>query len=449
MPEIRLNRTVDGVAIPTEAEERRMQMQSKKRLRADRYLWGIYIMILIFSIVELFSASSTEVKSDNVYSPLISHVIFLVIGFGLVCLMQNIHYKYYRKSAWAVFWLSVGLVVYSTYFGININGAVRAIRVAGFTVQPPEIAKLAVVLVLAKIMSKHQMRHGVDNTGIILSLGVLGLFAGLLIKHGLTNTVLLGGVGFAMLVIGGTQWRKLFIIAGAVALLGLGYLWVKNQEEKNDEGNASQVVVVAQDKNAVDRSDLRKGRMAAFMEGVDPDDSVTDENRQVIFAKIAQAHGGVIGNGPGNSRESARLPLAFSDYIFSIIVEDIGFVGGTLLLIFYLCLLARAGIIATRCSKAFPALLITGCATLIVFQALIHMGIVVGIMPVSGQPLPFISKGGTSIIVMSAAMGMMLSVSKYAVQQRKKQDENAQLKEALADRDDTNENPTQLTYTSL
>lgn len=136
MPEIRLNRTVDGVAPPTEAEERRMQMQSKKRLRADRYLWGIYIMILIFSIVELFSASSTEVKSDNVYSPLISHVIFLLIGFGLVCLMQNIHYKYYRKSAWAVFWLSLGLVIYSTYFGININGAVRAIRVAGFTVQP-------------------------------------------------------------------------------------------------------------------------------------------------------------------------------------------------------------------------------------------------------------------------------------------------------------------------
>ena len=164
---------------------------------------------------------------------------------------------------------------------------------------------------------------------------------------------------------------------------------------------------------------------------------------------MAQAHGGLFGVGPGNSRENARLPLAFSDYIFSIIVEDTGFVGGVILLILYLCLLARAGIIATKCTKAFPALLITGCATLIVTQALIHMFIVTGLMPVSGQPLPFISKGGTSILVMSSAMGMMLSVSKFAVQQRRSADKNQAIKEALADSDDSSINPTQLTYASL
>lgn len=195
----------------------------------------------------------------------------------------------------------------------------------------------------------------------------------------------------------------------------------------------------------IDRTDMRKKRITSFFDGVHPGDPLTDYNRQVLIAKMSQANGGVLGEGPGNSRESARLPLAFSDYIFSIIVEDVGFVGGVFLLVLYLFLLARAGVIASKCTKAFPALLITGCATLIVSQALIHMAIVVGLAPVSGQPLPFISKGGTSILVMSAAMGMMLSVSKFAIQRtRKKQDANLALKQAVEDNNDTSANPTML-----
>lgn len=140
-----------------------------------------------------------------------------------------------------------------------------------------------------------------------------------------------------------------------------------------------------------------------------------------------------MGQGPGNSRESARLPLAFSDYIYSIIVEDTGFVGGSLLLILFLLLVARAGRIAYKCSRAFPAFLIMGCAVMIVFQALVHMAIVTGLFPVSGQPLPFISKGGTSVLVMSAAIGMMLSVSRFAVTTGNKKDIRAELKELPED----------------
>ncbi len=146
-----------------------------------------------------------------------------------------------------------------------------------------------------------------------------------------------------------------------------------------------------------------------------PTDTIDDTNRQEILARFAQARGGIGGKGPGNSRESVRLPLAFSDYIYSIIVEDTGLVGGVCLMILYLLLIARAGRIVGQCSRAFPALLIMGCAILITFQALTHMAIVTGTFPVSGQPLPFFSKGGTSVLVMSAAMGMMLSVSKSAV----------------------------------
>ena len=128
--------------------------------------------------------------------------------------------------------------------------------------------------------------------------------------------------------------------------------------------------------------------------------------------------------------ENARPPLAFSDYIYSIVVEDTGFIGGIALLMLYLLLLARAGAIAYKCNRAFPAFLIMGCAVLIVFQALVHMAIVTGVFPVSGQPLPFISKGGTSVVVMSMAIGIMLSVSRFAVTNTDKKANQAEL-EAL------------------
>ena len=148
-----------------------------------------------------------------------------------------------------------------------------------------------------------------------------------------------------------------------------------------------------------------------------------------MYSYMAQAHGGISGVLPGNSRETSRLPLAFSDYIFAIVVEDWGLIGGIGLLVLYLALLGRAGAIAARCSRAFPALLVMGMAVMIVLQALFHMAIVTGVFPVSGQPLPLISKGGSSIIVTSIAFGIMLSVSRYAVQSNRQKDINAEILE--------------------
>lgn len=458
---LRVERTVDGEPASkgagtmskleqAKAKLRSMEERSVVHLRADRYLWGIYLMLLLFSVVELYSASSAEVnKNANVYHPLLQHAMFLSAGLGVVLLMQNIHYKYYRKFAWVLAAISLGLVFYANNHGVVANGAMRAIRVLGFTIQPPEIAKLALVVVLARIMATHQMRHGVTNRGILLSLLMLGTFGCLLYTNGLTNTALILVIASAMFVIGGAQARKLIVIFTLFAVVGGVVAYQKfGDEEPDSTGTAEQVAATTSADGInrdIDRTDLRKKRVTSFLEGVNPDDSLTDYNRQVVFAKMSQAHGGKFGNGPGNSRESARLPLAFSDYIFSIIVEDTGFAGGVCLLVLYLLLLARAGVIASKCTKAFPALLITGCATMIVSQALIHMAIVVGLAPVSGQPLPFISKGGTSIIVMSAAMGMMLSVSKFAIQRTgKKQDANLALKQAVEDSSDTSANPTML-----
>jgi len=458
---LRVERTVDGTPAAkrtdtaakleeAKAKLRSMEERSVVHLRSDRYLWGIYLMLLLFSVVELYSASSAEVnKSNSVYHPLLQHAMFLFAGLGVVLLMQNIHYKYYRKFAWALAAIALGLVIYANNHGIVANGAMRAINVFGFTIQPPEIAKLALVVVLARIMATHQMRHGVTNKGILLSLCMLGTFGCLLYTNGLTNTALILIIASAMFVIGGAQARKLIVIFTLFAMVGGVVAYQKfGDEEPDSTGTAAQVAASTSADGInrdVDRTETRKKRVMSFLEGVHPNDSLTDYNRQVVFAKMSQAHGGKFGNGPGNSRESARLPLAFSDYIFSIIVEDTGFVGGVCLLVLYLLLLARAGVIASKCTKAFPALLITGCATLIVSQALIHMAIVVGLAPVSGQPLPFISKGGTSIMVMSAAMGMMLSVSKFAIQRtNKKPDANLALKQAVEDSNDTSANPTML-----
>ncbi len=164
-------------------------------------------------------------------------------------------------------------------------------------------------------------------------------------------------------------------------------------------------------------SKTQVNRILRHFEGVHPDDPLTDENRQVIMSKLAQARGGLVGSGFGNSRESVRLPLAFSDYIYSIVIEESGLIGGIFLMALYLFLLGRAGFVAYNVNRALPAFLILGCAILIVFQALVHMAIVTGLFPVSGQPLPLISKGGTSVIVMSAAIGIMLSVSGHATRQ--------------------------------
>lgn len=425
------------------------------KLRSDPYLWGLYIIFIIYSVVESYSASSSEIVGNKVFGPLISHVGYLLLGFLVLLIFCNIHYKYYRKYAWWFGALAVGLMIWAANGGVMINGAQRAVRIAGFTVQPPEIAKLALVVVLAKVIAKNQMHLGITNKGMFIALAVTAVFCLLLFRNGFTNTFLIVVTAFCMLVIGGLQIKKILVLMllGGVAAAGVGYFHFKSDDSQSvgtaTEATAAGVAVAsdASEQGGVDRSGARKGRIESYLRGVSPTDTLNDNNRQVIYSNMAQARGGVLGNGPGNSRESARLPLAFSDYIFSIIIEDVGFVGASALLVFYLCLVGRAGRIAVKCRKAFPALLILGCAVMIVVQALVHMAIVVGIAPVSGQPLPFISMGGTSVIVMSAAMGMMLSVSKYAVQTGRKQEQLTKVRQAVAGGEEP-DNPTMIKATS-
>lgn len=410
-------------------EDAKVAAWQKKKGKPDPYIWGLYLGLLMISVVELFSASSTEVSGSNVYGPLIRHGIFLLLGFGIVLWLQRTPYTVIGKLSWTFAIVSLGLLVVSNFIGVEINGAQRAIKFAGITIQPAEIVKLAVVCLLATILGRNQTPGGVTNKGVIMAAIVVIVFSALLWRNGLTNTLLLMAVSICMMVIGGIQMRKLAIVLGVYIVAGAGLIMIKytshsdNAFDKEVErhqliesmgGEAGVKIQSDGSTTGVDRTGTQKNRISRHLKGVSPNDPITDENRQVMMAKFSQAHGGLMGQGPGNSRESARLPLAFSDYIYSIIVEDTGFVGGTILMVIFVLLLLRAGRIAYNCSRALPAFLILGCAMLIVFQALVHMAIVTGVFPVSGQPLPFISKGGTSVLVMSMALGIMLSVARFA-----------------------------------
>lgn len=418
--------------------------------KADKYIWAIYIAILVISVIELYSASSREVTATNVFAPLLRHGQMLVLGAIFTILISRMHYRWLYPLTPIFVTLTILLGVYVLFKGDIINGARRSTTLLGIAIQPAELLKLAVVLIIARVMSRQQADRGVRTAGVAWSAAIVLLCGGLLFSQGLTNTLLLMGISFAMMLIAGVEWKKFFCVLLAYGVVGAGAMIMKH-ESKPDYSPEEWTYITENGKDysgktvTITRSGTQQNRIARWL-GNDSvakyDEPITSENRQEQYSYMAQANGGLIGNLPGNSRETARLPLAFSDYIFAIVIEDWGFVGGLILLALYLWLLTRAGAIASRCSRVFPALLVMGMAVLIVLQALFHMAIVTGVFPVSGQPLPLISKGGSSILATSIAFGIMLSVSRFAVQSNKKREIDAEILTLPADM--SAENPSKL-----
>ena len=408
-------------------KEKRSRYREMTMRYGDPWIWGIYLTLVVLSIVESYSASSRDVALYGVYSPIIKQVIYLLIGAFFVIGLSRINYnnKILLLVLIPLLWIfTMVALIYVLVAGEVVNGAQRAftIPVIGLSVQPSELAKLSAVTALAYIMAKNQQDRDVSNKGIVISAALVAFFGALMINSGLTNTLLLMSISAAMFVVGGAKIKKLLVVLGIyIIVAGLFWVW-KDFSDKREENmrkitaiQNSQAVTVDKSK-VVDRTGLRKDRIYNWLHRDELlHDSVNSENSQEMFSIMAQSHGGLWGVGIGNSRECSRLPLAFSDYIFSIIMEEIGLIGGIFVIILYLWLLSRAAMIARRCHRVLPALLIIGMAAMITFQALFHMAINTGVFPVSGEPLPLISKGGTSILVTSVAIGVMLSVSRTIV----------------------------------
>ncbi len=429
----------------------------------DPWIWGIYIMLLLISIVESYSASSREIATQGIYMPIIKQCVFLGIGLACVLLLQRVDYNkpsflYAMVPGLAMF--TVVTLVYVMFFGQTINGARRAMTLIPglLTLQPAELAKLSIVTLLSYIFAKSQKNHDISNAGMIVAACAVALYGALMIQSGLTNTLLLISISGSMLLIGGAKLKKIGILMVFFGIMFGVFFIIKSSNDKKDEvlsemqSNSSLDGVVVVDEPAAGADDnhnrLRSGTWKNRVNEWLHRDSlvyrpITTKNQQEMFSRMAQAHGGLIGVGVGKSRECSRLPLAFSDYIYSIIVEELGFfLGGLLVLLLYLSLLGRAAMIVRRSKRVLPSLLVIGMASFITFQALFHMAINVGVFPVSGQPLPLISKGGTSIIVISIAFGVMLSVSRTIANYGNKKNNKAE--EALVIEGLDAENPTEI-----
>lgn len=416
---------------------------SVKPHRTDAQIWGIYIGLFLISIVELYSASSHEVKASNIFGPFLRHIFFLVTGLGMMLVLQRTHYqKFLKWTKWFAA-VSVLFMAYTLVNGEYINGARRSFSIGIASIQPAEMLKLSAVLVIALILCRSQKKgmRDVTDIGLWRVTGAVMLFGGLLFFQGLTNTLLLMAISLSMMVIGGVSLPKIgkaFVVLVIFAVVGLGIKVLFGSGEKK-EVDVDDVLVVPGTEYVVARASedskvANVGRLQTWVNRVNRHfktgkwrDPINDENQQEQYSYLAQAHGGVFGVMPGNSRETARLPLAFSDYIYAIIIEELGLAGGIVVLVLYLWLLARASVVCRRCQTAFPAFLVLGMAVFIVFQAIVHMCIVTGVFPVSGQPLPLISKGGTSIWITSIAFGIMLSVSRFAARKNK----NAEIKQEM------------------
>ncbi len=402
----------------------------KTKVPGDKYIWAIYIMLCIISIVEQYSASARIVSATNIMGPIVKHCFHLSLGLGLILIMQRISYTKYIKFIPLLAFASVVLTIYVMFWGDVINGARRSVKLLGvLPMQPAELIKFSAAATIAFILSKSQLKTGgVSKKGFYTTLAVIGIFGLVLIKQGTTNTIILLAISFSMMIIGGVQWKRIGAVSGILGIIlaiVLGYGFIKYNQKYDDSGNlrpeyateisASQKIAKGE---TIDRLvDVVIPRLIRWWnksEIPNHKQEINQYNHQEQYSYIAQANGGVFGVFPGNSREAARLPLAFSDYIFAIIVEDMGLIGGIFLLVLYLSLLARASGIASQCKRAFPMMLVIGMSLYITYQALAHMGIVSGVLPVSGQPLPLISAGGSSILITSLAIGVMLSVSRYA-----------------------------------
>lgn len=416
---------------PSEKTNRYTEISQK---HGDPWIWGIYIMLLIFSVVESYSASSREIAAQGIYMPIIKQCIFLGAGALCVILLQRVDYNdpkflYAMIPGWA--FITVMSLIYVMFFGEVINGARRAMTIIPglLTLQPAEMAKFSIVTLLSYIFAKSQKNQDISTKGLIAAAFAVGIYGALMIRSGLTNTLLLIAISGSMLLIGGARLKKICILMVVFGIMFGFFVIIKQHNDKKDEifketqkemqvnmpvgdGQVAEVST-SSGSNEVARTGTWKNRLREWWYS----DSlvyrdITPKNQQEMFSRMAQAHGGLVGVGIGKSRECSRLPLAFSDYIYSIIVEELGFAGGIFVLLLYLSLLGRAAMIVRRSKRVLPSLLVIGMASFITFQALFHMAINVGVFPVSGQPLPLISKGGTSIIVISIAFGVMLSVSR-------------------------------------
>ncbi len=393
--------------------------------KGDKGIWTVFFFLCLISIIEVFSASSTlSYKSQNFMGPFIYHVGTIAFGLLVIIVVLNIPCRYFKLAMPVLLFLSYATLLCVLLFGESINGANRVIQLPGFTFQPSEMAKGAMVLCAAQILSAMQNEDGSGADPKAMKY-VMRLTVPMVLLIGLENlstAMLLFAVIFIMMFLARVPMKQLGKLVGIILIAGAAIFAVGSLVSMGEENEAEQGQTAVQEKKEegfvgkiFHRFGTWRNRLVNHTaKPEDPKDYSVRDNFQVAHSNFAIASSGIIGKGPGNSVERDYLPQAFSDFIFSIIIEEMGLIGAIAVVFLYIVLLFRAARIAGRCENNFPAFLVMGLALLLVAQAAINMMVAVGIGPVTGQPLPLVSKGGTSTLVSCAYIGAILSVSRSA-----------------------------------
>lgn len=363
------------------------------RIKGDKIIWLVVILLSMFSLLAVYSSTGTlayKYQGGNTEYYMIKHFIILVLGLFLMYLAHLVKYTYFSRIFQIILWIAIPLLALTLVAGLNLNDARRVLPLPfGLTFQTSDLAKLTLIMYLARMLTKRQeVIKDFRGAFIPIIIPVL-IVCFLILPANFSTAAILFTTSLVLMFIGRVSLKHIG------AMIGIGVVMMV-------------VLFLVADSypSLLPRVDTWKSRLENF-KGAEGDD-----HYQVEQAKIAIARGGIIGKMPGNSEQRNFLPHPYSDFIFAIIIEEYGLLGGTAVVFLYLILLFRAVKIVTRTPRNFGAFLTIGVAFSLVFQAMINMGVAVNLLPVTGQTLPLVSMGGTSIWFTSIALGIILSVSK-------------------------------------
>lgn len=374
-----------------------------KNLQGDKVIWAVVFALSLISILVVYSSigSLAFKRTTSPEAILIKHTFTVFIGLAAMWLAHKVDYRYYSRLSKIALWISIPLLVYTFTNGVSLNDASRWIALPlGLSFQPSDFASLALIINLASMLSKSQQNIEDIKESLIPILIWCGVICGLIALSNLSTAVLLLATCFLIMFIGRVPVKYLAmlmlvgILAGAVAV------------------------------KFGSRGETAKQRILNFVQG-------KELPFQAQQGRIAIASGGVFGKGPGNSAQRNVLPHPYSDFIYAIVIEEYGMVGGGIVLVLYLILLHRGMKTAYGSERAFAGLLAAGLSFDLVCQAMVNMGVVVGLGPITGQPLPLISMGGTSMVFTGLSVGIILSVSRGERDEVWQQKEGGEAKEKI------------------
>ena len=393
-----------------------------KILKGDKVIWIVALILGIISLIVVYSATSALAVSKyegDTGRVLMKHLAMLLFGFAMMILASRLNYKRYAKIALLLMIPCLALLLYTLVFGRNINDASRSINVGGFSFQPSEMAKIILITYLARqlIMMEGSVYNFKDFL-IKLALPIL-VTAALIFSENLSTAVILVAVCMVLLFIGRVKFLHLLALVG-LCIVGMGaYLSfdaIKTNIENKHHRTAQQEMVIGEKvdtyhekQNRIQTWANRLKSMGEDKENVDPFD---DKHMQRTYADIAVASSSIFGKGPGKSEQRNFLPHPYSDFIYAIIIEEYGLIGAVIVLLLYVILFTRVLRIVIKRPLTFGSLMAFGLGFLVILQAMVNMGVSIGLLPVTGQPLPFVSMGGTSLMATGLILGMILSVTR-------------------------------------